>query len=209
MVRIVVVSDTHGEQEELGTLEGDVLIHCGDFEDLFTDDPGVLDRVDVWLARQRFQEIICTGGNHDRELERRVRTGMQPLANAHYLQDSGFEFGGLNFWGSPWVPMLDGHAFYADDNKLKVAWSRIPDDVDVLITHTPPEGILDTSSRGAGYGCPYLAETVRHFKPRLHCFGHVHAAAGRLDVDGTIFVNATSVDTRRGGVNPPTVIDLD
>ena len=116
---------------------------------------------------------------------------------------------GLKFWGSPWVPMLDGHAFFAEDKRLQALWSRIPDDVDVLITHTPPEGILDTSSDGLGLGCPYLAETVKRLKPRLHCFGHVHSAAGRHDADGTIFVNATSVDSRQGVVNPPFMIDLE
>ena len=119
------------------------------------------------------------------------------------------EFDGLKFWGAPWVPMLDGHAFFADDDDLKSAWSRIPYDVDVLITHTPPEGILDRSGAEESLGCPFLADALQRVKPRLHCFGHVHAAAGREDRDGTIFVNATSVDTRRDVVNPPFVIDLE
>lgn len=204
-----MISDTHGWHEELGVLSGDVLIHCGDFEDLFTRDAGMLDRTDAWLARQDFGLILCTGGNHDRELERRVRAWQQPLANARYLQDTGVEFGGLKFWGAPWVPMLECHAFFADDDDLRSAWSRIPYDVDVLITHTPPEGILDRSGAGESLGCPFLAVALQRVKPRLHCFGHVHAAAGREDRDGTIFVNATSVDTRRDIVNPPFVIDLE
>ena len=63
-----MISDTHGWHEELGVLSGDVLIHCGDFEDLFTRDAGTLDRADAWLARQDFGLILCTGGNHGREL---------------------------------------------------------------------------------------------------------------------------------------------
>lgn len=209
MVRIVGISDTHGWHEELGVLSGDVLIHCGDFEDLFAQDAGMLDRADAWLARQDFELILCTGGNHDRELERRVRAWQQPLANARYLQDSGVVFGGLKFWGAPWVPMLDDHAFFADDDDLNAAWARIPEDVDVLITHTPPAGVLDRSSGEASLGCPFLADALQRVKPRLHCFGHVHAAVGREDRNGTIFVNATSIDTRRDVVNPPFVIDLE
>lgn len=209
MVRIVVISDTHGRHEKLGVLSGDVLIHCGDFEDLFAEDAGMLDRADAWLARQNFELILCTGGNHDRELERRVRAWRQPLANARFLQDSGLEFRGLKFWGAPWVPMLDGHAFFAEDKKLQAAWSRIPDDVDVLITHTPPEGVLDESSGEARLGCPFLADALRRVKPRLHCFGHVHGSAGREERGGTTFVNATSVDPRREIMHSPCVIDLE
>lgn len=209
LVRIVVISDTHGWHEELDVQSGDVLIHCGDFEDLFAGDAGMLDRADAWLARQNFEKILCTGGNHDRELERRVRTGQQPLAHAHFLQESGLTIHGLKFWGAPWVPMLDGHAFFAEDKKLETAWSRIPEDVDVLITHTPPAGVLDRSSGEASLGCPFLTDALQRVKPRLHCFGHVHAAAGREDRDGTTFVNATSVDSRRDVVNPPFVIDLE
>ena len=31
-MRLVVISDTHGDHEQLGVLDGDVLVHCGDAE---------------------------------------------------------------------------------------------------------------------------------------------------------------------------------
>ena len=34
-MRLVIISDTHTMHEELGSLSGDVLIHCGDFCDGF------------------------------------------------------------------------------------------------------------------------------------------------------------------------------
>ena len=42
---------------------------------------------------------------------------------------------------------------HADDDALREKWSRIPANTDVLITHTPPAGILDRSRRGQGLGC--------------------------------------------------------
>ena len=42
------------------------------------------------------------------------------------------------------------------------AWSRIPDNTDVLITHGPPRGVLDMLAfTGAPVGCPVLREVVR------------------------------------------------
>ncbi|MFK7945701.1 MAG: metallophosphatase domain-containing protein [Paracoccaceae bacterium] len=207
-MRVVVVSDTHGAHEDLGILEGDVLIHCGDHENLFTPNAGILDAIDDWFARQRFSLILCTGGNHDIELQRRVATGRSPFRNAIYLQDEAVTFRGLKFWGAPWVPVLSGHAFFADDAMLAAAWAGIPEDVNVLITHTPPAGVLDVSSAGIALGCEHLAARLAQIRPMLHCFGHVHASAGTRRVAGTTFANATSVNSKYQIARPAWGIDL-
>jgi Icc-related predicted phosphoesterase len=33
---------------------------------------------------------------------------------------------------------------------------------------------------------------VYEVRPRLHVFGHIHEAAGRADIDGIVFVNAST-----------------
>ena len=208
-MKIVIISDTHAAHQDLGVLQGDVLIHCGDFEHAFANHDSVLDRVDAWFARQTFQLILCTGGNHDFALQARTRRGARPFRHAHYLQDSGVTFGGLHFYGTPWVPKLPNFAFYADDAALAAAWARIPDDVDVLITHTPPLGVLDVSSRGQALGCAHLALRLKELRPRLHCFGHVHAGAGRQVIGGLTYVNAACVDRNLEIVNPPVVVQMD
>jgi len=91
---------------------------------------------------------------------------------------------------------------------LGEAWLRIPDDVDVLITHTPPAGVLDVSSRGAALGCKHLAKRLKKLKPTLHCFGHVHASAGSRVHGGITYVNATSVNSSFEIAVPPFEFDL-
>ena len=49
-----------------------------------------------------------------------------------------------------------------------------------MITHGPPEGILDKTTAGANAGDPNLLEAVKRVKPLVHVFGHVHEAAGVL-----------------------------
>ena len=177
-MKIVVISDTHGEHEKLGRLAGDVLIHCGDFESIFSRNSVSVYQIDEWFGRQQFERIYCIGGNHDFRLVQEVAEGRVPFRNAIWLHERSDVFRGVTFYGASWVPMLHGFAFFADDEFLERAWSRIPEDVDVLITHTPPLGILDVSSRGKSLGCRYLADRLKDLSPTLHCFGHVHRSRG-------------------------------
>lgn len=208
-MKIVVISDTHGRHADLGVLSGDILIHCGDVEHLFEPNVDAIRNIDDWFGRQQFQHILCIGGNHDRALQKQNRFWRTPFRNARYLQDASFVHKGITFYGAPWVPMLDHHAFFADDAKLKTAWSRIPDTVDVLITHTPPAGILDKSSSGLVLGCTHLAQRLQHLQPKLHCFGHVHASAGVQQIGETTYVNAASVNSRFQIAHDPFVFHID
>jgi hypothetical protein len=58
------------------------------------------------------------------------------------------------------------------------AWSEtVPEDIDILITHTPPKHHLDLPLPD-GFGCEHLLKEVKRVKPKLHVFGHVHWGAG-------------------------------
>ena len=85
-MRIVLISDTHGKHEELGTLSGDLLIHCGDFCDGFHVDEEDIFNIDRWLGEQDFDQIICVGGNHDFVAQERVAVGQTVFENAVYLE---------------------------------------------------------------------------------------------------------------------------
>lgn len=58
------------------------------------------------------------------------------------------------------------------------------------MTHGPPHRILDRTLSKERAGCAVLRETVRRARPRVHCFGHIHEAAGyalaRWDEDGEV-----------------------
>ena len=207
-MKITVISDTHNQHAELGRLRGDVLIHCGDMLDLFNRSADDLQRVDDWFGEQQFDLILCTGGNHDILLEQLVAGGIEPFANATYLQDRKYVHAGVTFYGAPWIPGLSGHAFYRSDSELRDKWSQIPDDTDVLLTHTPPFAVLDVSSRGSALGCRHLAAAVADVRPKVHCFGHVHHSAGSVASKGTVFVNASSVDSQIDLVHPPFELEL-
>lgn len=84
----------------------------------------------------------------------------------------------LRIYASSFVPSEENHYGYPYDPFLGHTWD-IPSDVDIVITHPPPKGVLDfninTKSRA---GCEMLFSAVARAKPKLHCFGHIHEAWG-------------------------------
>ena len=207
-MRLVIISDTHGRHEELGTLRGDVLLHCGDSGNGFTRHASDVDRLDDWFGQQAFDRILCIGGNHDFEMQARAERGGLVFRNAEYLQDQAYEYRGVRFYGSPWTPELVDWAYYLDDEELRNRWELIPDEVEVLITHTPPFGILDRNSSSRNCGCPELQRRLLDLHPRIHCFGHIHASAGTTSMNGTTFVNASMVNRRYEIARAPVELDL-
>lgn len=202
-IRVTVISDTHMMHEQLRLPAGDLLIHCGDMFDLYSRDLSALKDLDGWFGSQPFDKVICTGGNHDHLLEHVRGLVSQPFRNAHYLEDELLHYRGLRIFGAPWLPGLPRHAFHKNRPGLAEAWSRIPADIDILVTHTPPKDVLDRSSRGVSFGCPELANRLRWVTPRVHCFGHVHASVGQVEIGGTLFVNAASMESRSGTMRQP------
>ncbi len=190
MPRIVCVSDTHARHHLTVVPDGDILIHAGDITR-----HGALEDVEEfnrWLGSLPHKHKVVICGNHDFCFQERVAEARVLLTNAIYLEDSGCEIEGLTFYGSPWQALFGGWAINLPrGEELAKVWAKIPVGVDVLITHGPPEGILDRTNRGESAGCRDLFNRVFEVKPRLHVFGHIHEAAGRSDIDDIIFVNAS------------------
>jgi len=207
-VRVTVISDTHMQHERLRLPEGDLLIHCGDMFDLYSKNAADLRSVDDWFARQPFDKIVCTGGNHDHLLEHTRGYLAKPFRHAHYLEDEALQYRGLTIYGAPWLPGLPTHAFHKNRWDLADAWARIPSGVDILATHTPPKNVLDLSSRGMSFGCPDLAHQLQRTSPRVHCFGHVHASAGKTKIGETLFINAASLASGGAAMRTPISFSL-
>lgn len=72
----------------------------------------------------------------------------------------------------------------------------IPDNIDVLITHGPPFGVLDGTVYGKRVGCEELLLRVYHVKPRYRLFGHIHESYGSFTKGETTFINASVLDDR-------------
>lgn len=217
------ISDLHGYYPELEG--GDLLIVAGDFT--ARDEPMQLYEFGEWLRMQPYQKKICIAGNHDNLLvQSKGFNGPDSSLYFDYLCDSGTEFEGLKIWGSPWTKTFKGmnphcKAFaLTTEEELEEKWRMIPYDVDILITHSPPYGILDPVTRDIfieGHqsdkvehaGSHSLAYYSRMHQPKLHVFGHIHEGYGKeVDEGITTYVNASHVNEKYQPVNPPLRITL-
>lgn len=196
-LRIVCISDIHGwaridanGKNVIDIPAGDVLVCAGDIGSHGYERE--IKAFDLFLATLPHRHKIVIAGNHDLCLEKQGRAQAQTLFNnALYLEDSEVVIEGIKFYGSPWQPEFFDWAFNLPRGKaLAEKWALIPNDTDVLITHGPPLGILDSTEEGEAVGCQDLRQALRRIKPKLHIFGHIHHSQGIAVQDGTTFINA-------------------
>ena len=205
-MQIVLISDTHGLHRQLEVPGGDLLIHAGDFT-LNSKPPSIVADLNAWLGSLPHRHKVVIPGNHEFALEEPRNRGA--ITNAILLVDSGVEIEGLKIWGSPVTPLYGGTFGKSRPEDRKKHWAQIPEDTDILITHTPPFAILDHSlSSERREGCPQLLEAVFRAMPRLHVFGHIHAGYGTLRTPDTVFVNASLLGNSGSLDREPVVIDL-
>lgn len=203
---------------------GDLLIIAGDLT--ARDEDEGWNEFEMWILNEgcKYKERIIVGGNHDNFLQtmdvncmRKYWDKLIPTCN--YLCDSATEFDGFRIWGSPWTktfPRMNPKckAFTVDtEEELDKKWKEIPDDIDILITHGPPFGILDSNVSGEKCGSVSLRNMVldgTYFKKlKYHIFGHIHECGGKiLDLTCCKFINASHVNERYKPVNTAIRIEL-
>lgn len=245
-MKIDCIADLHGNYPDLEG--GDLLIVAGDLTARHTD--GEFLEFCEWLDNQRYTEVIVIAGNHDTMLFKKdTETIVDTLKPYKYLCDSGTEIQWseptltkdglehapsnysfankkLKIWGSPWTPQfpnMNPHCMAFTRpymQSLKDRWDLIPDDTDILITHGPPNGILDKVKRdyNASVGDMDLLRAVKdRIRPKLHVFGHIHEGYGQFIlkhwpleeyVPDTRFVNCSIMDENYEPVNAPIRIIL-
>lgn len=204
------ISDLHGYFPKLQG--GDLLLIAGDLT--ARDEPYQFEEFKQWLQKQKYTKKILVAGNHDNFLAH-LKSPDKYFEDATYLCDSGTEFEGLKIWGAPWTKNFPGQnplckTFGFDlSTQMLEKFLLIPQDIDILITHSPPLGILD-NTRKARVGCPHLENQVQKMqKLKLHLFGHIHEGYGREEGGlGTTFVNASFVNEFYEPINAPVRVIL-
>jgi len=212
---ITVISDTHNQHKWLNIpKKGDIIVHAGD-----VSSKGSRREIEIflkWYGDLDYKVKILTPGNHDWAFERNPEVCEELCDNygVILLNDSGYKYNGVKFWGSPVQPKFGNWAFnrsihsYSSNTHhgpptyphIKPHWDKIPNDTDVLITHGPPKDVLDRTCYGGTVGCPWLSQTIERVKPILHVFGHIHESRGvivdKTKKDPITYCNGSSLDIR-------------
>lgn len=206
-MKIICFADTHRCIEGLNIPKADVVVCTGDF-----CNSGALEDViafNGWFSRLPCKYKIIVAGNHDVCFEKDCALAKSLLnKNIIYLQDEGVKIGGVKFYGSPWqLPFMDW-AFNLPEDELRREFERIPENVDVLITHSPPYGILDSVRKDEHLGSKSLLEKVSKVRPRYHIFGHIHNGYGKRTNSNITFINCSLLDESYSFVNAPVMFDI-
>jgi Icc-related predicted phosphoesterase len=178
---ILHISDTHSQHRSLKRLPAaDVIVHSGDICNAGT--ASELSDFIEWYCALDYPCKLFVAGNHDLVLYDFEAEQLQALLpeNMVYLCNLGVEIEGVKFWGV---------SYDFGNGSLAI----IPPDIDVLITHEPPLGILDFSDR-IHFGSPKLLQTVLKIKPKYHLFGHIHPDYDIKKSRHTTFINAALHD---------------
>lgn len=231
-MKVMAVSDLHGNLDGLDPAGCDVVAVAGDFSKMYGFGYWHVYRQAKWIKSRFFDfvssypdvEFVVVPGNHDLSFDSRYSGGVDWRAdlasrpgNLMFLLDSGTDVRGLKFWGTPWIPPIsDMWAFESTDERQKAAFSLIPAGLDVLISHSPPRipgSEVDISDFGKTKSRPFgswaLADSVSEKKPRYVFCGHIHTGDhSPVEFVGSTVYNVSRLDERYDIRYEPLILDI-
>ena len=147
--------------------------------------------VQGWTAWLRGRPAVVVPGNHD------FTSLALPLAQAGAkvwdVTKGPAKIGGEVFAGFREVPYMIGEWAGEAHDTTTPAKRAMESDPTILLTHSPPMGILDFSpAKGGGCGIPYLTShlSYRPHRVKAHLFGHIHEQPETRKEMGILFSNA-------------------
>lgn len=199
MINIYAISDLHGKIKNIDPSGCDLCLIAGDFAPLsYFGFSGIIQQCD-WINKTFIPflnnysnvKFVIIPGNHDIIMQKdfvQYTDDIQWPKNIEILIDSEYVFSkdnkSIKIYGTPWVPIINYQwAFEADNEKQRLEYSKIPDDVDILLTHTPPhidntflqDVSLDYNSQP--FGSTELAKAIFEKKPKWNICGHIHSGS--------------------------------
>jgi predicted phosphodiesterase len=230
MTRITILSDTHTKHGLIPMSDlpgGDLILHAGDIMNSGYNKNDIHDFCHWFHSLDQYQDKVFIAGNHDRMFENHpVEANMivNNYGSVIYLQDDDLVLYGdgpngdmpennIRIYGLPHTPEFYNWAFNVPRNshQMQEIMNKIPENVDLLVTHGPAFGTLDTVAGRMNdhLGCELLAERIKVIKPKIHICGHIHSGRGYEFKDGTHFFNASVLDEQYKYTQKPMTFDWD
>jgi len=161
----------------------DVLVVAGDITGRLGNEP-------IYTALDRLPfPVLAVHGNTDTDNLEEVAKRYRNITPLHLRAEivAGVTFFGLG--GALSVPFLE--KLHPRDDPHLAAAAAILGEETVLVTHTPPWGILDRGFAALHGGSQGLRKLIAKRQPRLHICGHIHEDRGTAAVGKTTVVNCS------------------
>lgn len=188
-IKLVALSDAHWKIDYIEPVKCDILCYCGDWSG-----SGMMHehtRLCSWLAKCDARYKLVVPGNHDMFCYKYEDLAKRMLLDvgAILLVDKEIDIYGLKVYGTPWCPRFGEWGYMRSNEDLTKIFGKIPLDTNILLTHTPPYGILDTAGT-QHIGSKDLLSRIKKIRKLYHFFGHNHtpgyykrAYRGRTEVE--------------------------
>jgi Icc-related predicted phosphoesterase len=140
--------------------------------------------LDIFLAVET--PMVLVAGNNESTDE--LSEACRGRKNMHVLHGSGVTIAATTFFGiGGGVPVAPFGSWSYDftEPQAEALLLDCPADC-VLVSHSPPKGAVDVSSRGQSLGSSAVRSAIERVKPRLVVCGHIHGSAGERATIGEV-----------------------
>lgn len=229
-MKIIAFSDPHGQLPVISS-EFNLMLIAGDL----SPGGGFKQQKEWWLnefiswfnglSLDVTSKILITPGNHDEESLFNSNTFLTELCQKtnnqvkilideeyiySYLTDGGI--GSIKVYGTPWCHQFGNWSFMRGDNIIRDFFEKIPNNVDILLTHDAPYGCSDICyegrSAGKHVGSVPLMEAVINKKPKMCLHGHLHTSNhDPMFLEGTCVMNVSLLNESYMMTYKPLVFD--
>jgi predicted phosphohydrolase len=199
VVLVAAISDTQSKHHELEMkgFTGDILLHTGDLTQHGTKQE--LRAAIEWLGGLSFTYKVVIAGNHDIGLDKNChyRSAMSKRVGTYATPEETDELidlmsrkgirylspenpscrlwlGGrsINIFGLPYSPRYVGPSAFMRSRRIDT-WQDCTGDYDILLSHSPPLGVLDQTRLGSHEGCVHFLAAIEDLRPTVAVFGHI------------------------------------
>jgi Icc-related predicted phosphoesterase len=190
-VKLLVFSDIHADFRAASNLvkrsaDVDVVVGAGDYG---MPRQGLGEMISALMKIKK--PTVLVSGNCENTGD--LKSACRGWQNAHVLHAEQVTIKGMPFYGIgggiPITPFGSWSYDFSEDEASHLL--KDSPSGGVLISHSPPKGILDISSDGRRLGSTALRDAIIVKNPSLVVCGHIHASAGQIDRFGeTTVINA-------------------
>jgi len=178
-MKLLLFSDLHSDfrtASKLVALSGkvDVVVGAGDF----CIGRRGLKKIISALGRIKKPSVLVPGNSESNE---ELKKACQAWKESHVLHGSQVRIDGTVFFGiGGGIPITPFGSWSYDFSEAE-AHDLLRDCPSgcILISHSPPKGIVDQSSDGRSLGSQAVRETIEGKQPALVVCGHIHGSAGQ------------------------------
>ncbi|KHQ52924.1 metallophosphoesterase family protein [Mameliella alba] len=176
-MRVLAFSDLHLSRRHARALveasgEADLVIGAGDFCHVREG----LDEAMSLLEGVAAPMVVVPGNSETVEELRAAALPGTTVLHGEGVKVEGLQLFGLG-GGIPVTPFGDWSFDLTEDEAAEML-DRCTG-ADLLITHSPPKGIADVTSRGVSVGSTAIRDAIARLQPALAVCGHVHDCWGQ------------------------------